>query len=237
MQPGVGLVTHPVVSADGFDVGARLDNLHLTASVTLGVIAAKTAAGQDIVVGKSMALRRVDLERLGGFESVRDVLAEDFILGRRIRAELGSKVALLTEPVINVCRHADLEVFVQRFSRWSVMQRKTVGLPLYLLQAFLNPTPFAMVAALIAPTSQTFAVVALACAIRAAVDAASLRVLSGERPPLLTLALGPLRDLLVLGCWVRGLVWDRICWRGNELRVLKGSRLELAPARRMAVEG
>jgi ceramide glucosyltransferase len=42
--------------------------------------------GRDFVVGKSMALRRSDLDALGGFEAVKDVLAEDWVMGRMVRS-------------------------------------------------------------------------------------------------------------------------------------------------------
>ena len=38
--------------------------------------------GKDYVVGKSMAMRWSDVRALGGFGVVKDVLAEDFVLGR-----------------------------------------------------------------------------------------------------------------------------------------------------------
>ena len=49
--------------------------------------------GRPITVGKSMAMRRADLERVGGWESVAGVLAEDDVLGQRFHA-LGYGVEL-----------------------------------------------------------------------------------------------------------------------------------------------
>ena len=51
-------------------------------------------AKQDIVIGKSMSLRREDLAALGGFETVKDVLAEDYVIGRRVSRELGKRCAI-----------------------------------------------------------------------------------------------------------------------------------------------
>ena len=92
-DPSVGLVTHPLVGDGEAESDARLgaiaDNLHLTGVITPGVVAAKLLAHKDYVIGKSMAMRRADLEALGGFEAVKNVLAEDFVLGRAVDRTAG----------------------------------------------------------------------------------------------------------------------------------------------------
>ena len=57
----------------------------MTSSIGPGMVGAQRVSGKDFVVGKSMAMWRRDLERMGGFEAVCDVLAEDYVLGRRVR--------------------------------------------------------------------------------------------------------------------------------------------------------
>ena len=69
--------------------------------------------GKDIVVGKSMAMRRRDLEALGNFATVKDVLAEDFILGHMVPARLGKRVASSLMPVVN---HTSSVTTSRRFS-------------------------------------------------------------------------------------------------------------------------
>lgn len=61
----VGLVTHPVAGAGEQRLGALFENLHLAGSVAPGMVASKRLAGQDIVVGKSMAMRRADVGTSG----------------------------------------------------------------------------------------------------------------------------------------------------------------------------
>ena len=121
-SPEVGLVTHPVVGTGGRRLGSRLDNLHMTGTVAAGVVAAQRLAGKDIVVGKSMALRRTDLLRLGGFERFADVLAEDYVLGGLVDAELGLRVAVARRPVRNLARDRGVRDFLRRFARWSVLR-------------------------------------------------------------------------------------------------------------------
>jgi len=77
----VGLVTHPVTAKGERTLGALMDNAHLSSGIAPGMVAALALADFPIVVGKSMALRRSDLRALGGFAAVKDVLAEDYVLG------------------------------------------------------------------------------------------------------------------------------------------------------------
>ena len=90
----VGLVTHPIAGVGEASVGSLMDHLHLAGSITPGIVGAKRLAGRDFVVGKSMALRRADLDALGGFEAVKDVLAEDWVLGVMVPSALGKRVAV-----------------------------------------------------------------------------------------------------------------------------------------------
>jgi ceramide glucosyltransferase len=119
----VGLVTHPVAGIGEQTLGALFDNLTLCGCIAAGVVSAKRIAGKDLVVGKSMAIRRPDLRAMGGFERLKDVLAEDFLSGRIVTQELRKRVVLAAEPVFNLSRSQCVPAFLSRYLRWSVMQR------------------------------------------------------------------------------------------------------------------
>lgn len=230
-DPTVGLVTHPVVGFGAERLGSLFDALHLAGSVSPGMAAAKLLAGQDIVVGKSMALRRADLQALGGFDAVKDVLAEDFVLGRWVTQRLGKRVVLAATPVVNVSERRTLGEFYGRYARWSVMQRKSAGVALHLGQLLLNPVVLATLAFAAEPSASALTLTVAVCAAKIVVDAASALRLGQQGLLLADLLLVPAKDLLHAAAWLHGLLRDEVVWRGNRLRVLAGTRLAPAPRR------
>jgi len=228
-DPAVGMVTHPVCGAGERRLGSIFENLHLAGSVAPAIAVTHHLTRRPIVVGKSMALWKADLERLGGFEAVKDVLAEDHVLGSLVRRRLGKRVAVSPHPVVNVNRDRRLRDFWGRYARWSVLQRKLVGAPAYAAQLVLDPVLLALVGLLARPEAQALAAFGLVCALKIAVDAASARALRPGGFPLWQLALIPVKDLLFGAALIQGFFTDEVEWRGHRLRVLRGTRLAPAP--------
>jgi ceramide glucosyltransferase len=226
----VGLVTHLIAGTGAERIGSLLDGLQLAGGVAPGVVTAKLLAGSDIVVGKSMAFRRADLERLGGFAEVKDVLAEDYVLGRMVPARLGKRVAVARSPVENVSQRRSVREFFARQQRWSVLQRASVGPALHAAQGLLNPTLLAASAAALDPTPRKLAALAAVAAARSLHDCACARMLR-RRGYGLAAAAAPVKDLVLAAAWAHGLFAREVVWRGNRLRVLPGTRLEPVPSR------
>jgi ceramide glucosyltransferase len=223
-RPDVGMVTNPIVGDGARRLGALLDNLHMTSSIGPGMVGAQRVSGKDFVVGKSMAMWRRDLERLGGFEVVCDVLAEDYVLGRRVRPILRKRVVMASGAVVNLVRDRDVAGFVERYGRWAVLHRQAVGLPTFLAQLLLNPSLLAVVAVIFHPATWTTLFALNAIVLRALIDGWSGAIL-GRGFSLGELAATPLRDACLGAAWSKGLLTDRVVWRGNRLRVGPGTRL------------
>ena len=224
-RPEVACVTHPIGGQGQRSLGALMDNLHLASTIATGMVAAHRLAGRELVVGKSMALWREDLELLGGFESVANVLAEDHALGNRIREELGRKVAVSSLPVWNIAVEKSVGHFFRRYLRWSVIHRTAIRFPTYLAESLLNPIPLAVIGFALRP-SQGAAMTLAACAVlKPTLDAVAFSRLRREMFSWQAFGVVWVKDLLLFLTWVHGLFARTVVWRGNRLRVRSGSRL------------
>lgn len=224
-DPTVGCVTHPIAGLGERTLGSLLDNLHLASSAAAGVIAAKRLADKDIVVGKSMALRREDVEALGGFFSVKDVLAEDFVIGQWVTQRLGKQVLVARTPVFNVSLKKRVNDFFHRYLRWSVIHHTSVGTGTYLAQGLLNPVPLALLGALLEPGVPAFTAVAAVALAKAAIDVTVFRLLRPAPVSWHALPAVLVKDALLFVAWCNGLFSRPVDWRGTRLRVLAGTRL------------
>jgi ceramide glucosyltransferase len=231
--PGVGMVTNLIVGIGERTTAALFENLHLVTYVARATVFARSYLRHACVVGKSMLFRLSDLARVGGWQRVRDVLAEDYVLGRTFQ-QAGLAVALCAHPVVTFNRDWTAGRFANRHLRWGQMRRR-MSPGAFILEVLFNPTPFLL--ALLATAAFSGAWFLAAAAVlgtlaRLAGDLSLLRRLRG-RPPTLGAVLWTIpKDLLVMGLWAVAAFRRTIDWRGNVFILGAGTRLELPRERR-----
>ncbi len=222
LRPGVGLVSSVIAGTGERSFGAALENAQLGAAVAPAVVTAHRLAGRPITVGKSMAMRRADLARVGGWESVGGVLAEDDVLGQRFHA-LGYGVELSLEPVFNRNVNATARRTVERHSRWSKMRRGIVP-TCFAFEPFLWPFIIASVVWCVSPTVLAGKLVLCALGLQM-IGALLCHTLLQARRPLLLTAIEPARALAGFAAWLLAVASRRVSWRGNVFVCGEGSRL------------
>ncbi|MEW6719631.1 MAG: ceramide glucosyltransferase [Thermodesulfobacteriota bacterium] len=222
-DPRVGLVTHFVRGVGAKTLGARLEAQHLNSFILPSVSLLDRVFSMPCVVGKSMLMRRSDLEELGGLRGVKDFLAEDYVLGERFH-KAGKKVAVSSSPVDTVSVYRTVGQFFSRHARWNRMRFSIAG-PAYFGELLANPVALSLVTVAAAGgDASSLRIAGTVVAAKAALDL-SLFLAMGDRASARWAFLGPVRDLMAFGLWFSAF-WSRsVEWRGRTLRIAGGSRL------------
>jgi ceramide glucosyltransferase len=224
----VGLVTCPYRGQMPLNLSARLEMLYMGVTFLPSVLMARKLQGMAFAMGSTVALRRKNLLRLGGFEAIDDCLADDYQLGMRIFG-LGLEVYLSDYIVASVLGRSTFTDQWNREVRWARCIR--ISRPREYLGLLLTfSTPLAVFFGLMTgfgATAQALVIISLL-----------LRWLVGwfitgcirDRATRRLLLWLPVRDLLSALVWCAGVVGKRIIWRGEEFILQPDGRLKSAVA-------
>lgn len=217
-----------VFAGDGENtVGALFENLHLNSFI------ASTLCGSDIlgfpvVVGKSMLFKREDLDDVGGWPAVCNVLAEDYLIGMKFD-EKGYECRLSSHVVKTVNQDWGLDYFSNRHIRWSQIRRQLAP-PAFFMEQLINPVVWIVAAMVVgAPTMleapSLFGLAFAGMFVKAFSDDMLNRRVRGKSIGLRGYLATPLKDLLVFLLWTIGSMRKTVNWRGNRFVLGEGSRL------------
>ncbi|HEX4196104.1 MAG TPA: bacteriohopanetetrol glucosamine biosynthesis glycosyltransferase HpnI [Caulobacteraceae bacterium] len=213
-QPDVGLV-HCLYrgrpTASPWSKIAAMDvNTRFAASVLVG-----ETLGANPCLGPTMALRTETLAAIGGLQHLADFLADDFELGRAVRAQ-GLEIACPPMVIDHVFPERSAQEVWAHELRWARTIRlvQPAG---YLGSVIVHFTPLALIgSALTGFSDWSLAMLAALVLFRQAQAHGLSRMLGGERGLLWLL---PFRDMMSLGVFTAAIFGDRVEWRGNRLRV------------------
>jgi len=220
--PRVGLVTC-LYRPEGSTFAARFEGLGVSTEFAPSALVARLMGVEEFAMGSTLAFRRADLERIGGFEGIADYLADDYQLGRKLHG-LGLKCVLSDVIVATHLGGTWRDVWTHQV-RWA----RTIRVSKF--SGYLGlPVTFATVWALI------LAIKADACGgewrVALAVLAARMlmALVSGwmvmrSRDVLRLWFLIPLRDLFGAAVWAAGLFGNTVVWRGQKLKLDKQGRI------------
>ncbi len=220
-DPRVGIVTSIFAGAGEHTVGAALENLQLCVSTAPGIAALDAVSDRAFTVGKSMAVRRCDLKRLGGFAPVGNVLAEDHVLGRRFM-DAGFAARTSYDWVENRNVHCSLGRTLERHTRWA-QTRRSLYPAAFAVEPLLTPLVVASLSLLAAPSLATLVVLGVACVVQIFCALLAVRLIRGYRAPWWYAPLEITRSYVGFACWVRANFTRRIAWRGHPFLLRRGS--------------
>src|ERR1035437_2415012 len=198
----VGMVTWLERGLAASTFGSQLESLGISTDFCPGVLVARQLeGGLRFGLGYTLAFRRADMERIGGFRSFVDFLADDYELGRRI-ANLGLQV-LLSDVVVETHLPAyDLRGFLAHQLRWARGVRDArAGGYIGLASTYgLMWALFVLIAGQAAPWS--WAVLGVTVLLRLAVALTVGKSVLEDRRLLRHLWLLPVRDLVAVAVWI-----------------------------------
>ena len=221
-HPGVGMVTCLYRGVAASTLGSRLEGIGISTDFVPGVLSARIIEnGIHFGLGSTLAFRRSDLRAIGGFEGIRDYLADDYELGNRI-ASLGKRVELSEVVVDTYLPPYSLSQFLDHQLRWARSVRGSRGGGyLGLMLTYWMPWTFAL---LLAARGGGWAwwLAAAVLAARLGVAIVSTWKVLDDRASLGSLYLLPIRDFIAPIIWAMGLLGNKIVWRGDVFCLEKG---------------
>jgi ceramide glucosyltransferase len=218
----VGMVTCLYRGVAAATLCSRLESLGISTDFCAGVLVARQVEGGiRFGLGSTLAFRRSDLKKTGGFISIVNHLADDYELGKSI-AQLGLRVELSDVMVeTNLPAYGMREFFAHQV-RWArgVRDARSGG---YLGLAFTFGIFWALMA-VIASGGSGWSWVAFGSVLLCRLVAALIVgwVVLRDRQVFKFAWLIPLRDLIAVALWVASLAGHTVTWRGERFLLEKG---------------
>ena len=219
----LGLATCPYRAVPGRSFWSTLEALGLNTDFVGGVLVARMLDGMKFALGPTIAARRETLLRIGGFDAVKDYLAEDFVLGK-LAADHGYGVILSSYVIEHRIGAQPFAANLRHRLRWNRSTRRSRPWG-YLGQVFTNPLPLALL--LCAASPAWWPLLAVTAVFR---TAAAWATAGGVLRDPLTRRLWwlvPIQDIAGFLVWIAGFFGNTILWRGRKYWLLRDGRFEL----------
>jgi ceramide glucosyltransferase len=219
-----GVITCPYRAVPGASFWSTLEAVSLNTEFLSGVLVARWLEGMRFALGPTIAARREVLIRIGGFDTLQEYLAEDFVMGK-LAAEAGWDVVLSSYVIEHHIGSQPLAANLRHRLRWNRSTRRSRPWG-YLGQVFTNPLPLALILLALRPSWWPLA--AVTAILRAgAAWATAERVL---RDPLTRRLwwLVPFADIAGFLLWLAAFFGNTIGWRGRKYLLLRDGRFRRA---------
>jgi ceramide glucosyltransferase len=213
---------------------SQLEAVGMTIEMSSGICADSLIEPVQFALGPTMVTRRARVKELGGFESMAEYCADDFVLGNWI-ARNGHKVVLSGHTIDHMVLQADFVDSMKHQMRWMKSTRfsrpkghfgtsLTFGVPFGVMAwagALMLGMPVlgwcALVGSVLGRSIQAWVVG---------------RYVVREKRIWAAMVLFPLRDLIGALIWALSYVGNRIQWRGEIYELVDGGRMRRAPGSR-----
>jgi len=224
-DPELGLATCPYRAVPGHSFWSTLEAVGLNTEFIGGVLVARMLDGMKFALGPTIAARRETLERIGGFDALKDYLAEDFVMGK-LAAEEGFGVILSSYVIEHRIGAQAFGPNMRHRLRWNRSTRRSRPMG-YIGQVFTNPLPPALL--LWATNPEWWPLLLATAVLRAAAAWATAGVVLHDGLTARQWYLVPLQDVASFVCWAAGFFGNTILWRGRKYYLQPDGRFEPVP--------
>ncbi len=208
---------------------AELEAVGAASDFMPGALVADWKEGITFALGASVTTTKTWLAKIGGYEALANLLADDYEIGNRVH-KAGGKVLLSREIVMTMYPAQTSHSFWEHQVRWARTVR-LVRPASYLGLLFTQGLPLAILAAAVAPAAR-IAAAYLAAYLILRLTMAWVAGIWGLQDAVLRrkLWLVPLRDLLYFAVWLAAFASNRIKWRGQEFVLRHGQMFQAQPS-------
>ena len=221
----VGLITCPYRAVAGRSLWSEMEALFMNTEFLGGVLVSRLLNGMDFALGPTIAVRKSALSQIGGFDFLKDYLAEDFVMGNRVAAS-GWRVLLSSEVIEHRIGSEKFVPNLRHRLRWLRSTRRSRPLG-YIGQVFTNPFAVGLIVWAIVPAWWP-ALLATAVVRAASAWAQAGWVLHDPLTRRYWWAVLP-QDVWNFVIWVAGFFGNTVVWRGRTYYVARDGRFELKP--------
>lgn len=202
--------------------GAAMETVQLTGFIAPATCLVLKTARRVCVIGKSILFKRSDLERVGGMAAVKDLLCEDYHLGMLFQRRQ-EKAVLSSTCAPNFNAHLPLSRFLRRHLRWA--QMRAVISPMSVLSDIASNITAAFGCLSFFLSLRPWVALLALYALKLWLDNVLVKRVRGFRAAWASIALVPLKDVLMLALAVIAVFYKRVSWRGHHFILGARSRL------------
>ncbi|MGA2595548.1 MAG: glycosyltransferase [Bryobacteraceae bacterium] len=185
-----------------------------------GPLVARLIDRVNFAIGSTIIVRKAVLNAVGGIESFKDYLADDFMLGKAA-AERGFGVILSRNIVERRIGSGDMRSNFNRRLRWNRCTRRSHPAG-YAGQLFMHTLPIAILTVIAQPSWWFILIPAIV--LRGLAAWSTSKTVLGVPPNWPRVAM---QDLLNCVFWIVGFFGNTIVWRGHKYRLLSGGRFRV----------
>ena len=225
-EPGVGVVSCFYRGVAEKSFWAELEAIGAASDFLAGALVANLPGEVTFALGASVATTKVWLAKIGGYEALADLLADDYEIGNRVH-KAGGRVLLSREMVWTMYPAKTSKGFWEHQERWARTVRMVRPASFFGL-LFTHGLPLAVLAAAVAPSGWiaasylgAYATLRLLMAWVAGVWGVKDETLKRK------LWLVPLRDAIHFAVWLAGFASNRVKWGESEFAIENGRMKEI----------